>query len=75
MTNRAETYFFLISISIIFLYCVITFDVISLLSTKEHEPIALALDNIQLLSVPIEAMHTWLTNYPDFNHNLMPYLA
>ena len=51
------------------------FDVISLLNTEEHKPIAVALDDIQLLSVPIEAMHTWLNNYPDFNHNFLPYLA
>ncbi|MEH6455272.1 MAG: Crp/Fnr family transcriptional regulator [Cocleimonas sp.] len=51
------------------------FDVISLLNTQEHQPIAVALDDIQLLSVPIEAMHTWLVNYPDFNRNFMPYLA
>lgn len=51
------------------------FDVISLLNTKEHHPIAIALDNIQLLTVPIEAVHTWLTTYPEFNSNFMPYLA
>jgi len=51
------------------------FDVISLLSTEEHEPIAVALDDIQLLSVPIDAVHAWLSSYPDFNHNFMPYLA
>ena len=51
------------------------FDIISLLNTEEHDPIAVALDDIQLLSVPIEAVHTWLSRYPDFNHNFMPYLA
>lgn len=51
------------------------FDIISLLNTKEHEPIAIALDDIQLLSVPIEEIHTWLNNYPEFNLNFMPYLA
>lgn len=51
------------------------FDVISLLNTEEHDPIALALDDIQLLSVPIKAVHEWLVDYPEFNHNFMPYLA
>ena len=51
------------------------FDVISLLDSKEHEPIAVALDDIQLLSVPKETVHTWLGDYLDFNHNFMPYLA
>ena len=51
------------------------FDVISLLDSKEHEPIAVALDDIQLLSVPIATVHIWLNEYRDFNHNFMPYLA
>ena len=51
------------------------FDVISLLNTEEHDPIAVALDDIQLLSAPIEAVHTWLSIYPEFNLNFMPYLA
>jgi len=51
------------------------FDVITLLDGKEHDPVALALDDVQLLSTPIEPVREWLDNYRDFNHNFMPYLA
>ena len=51
------------------------FDVITLLDDKEHDPIAVALDDIQLLSAPIDIVRKWLDDYRDFNHNFMPYLA
>lgn len=51
------------------------FDVITLLDDKEHDPIAVALDDVQLLSAPIENVRQWLENHRDFNHNFLPYLA
>ena len=51
------------------------FDVITLLDDKEHDPIAVALDDIQLLSAPIDMVRSWLDENRDFNHNFMPYLA
>ncbi len=51
------------------------FDVVSLLDNKEHEPIAMAIDDMQLLSAPIDFVRQWLDDYRDFNHNFMPYLA
>lgn len=51
------------------------FDIISLLDDKEHDPLAIALDDIQLLSAPINTVRKWLEDYRDFNHNFMPYLA
>jgi len=51
------------------------FDVITLLDNKEHDPIAIALDDIQLLSAPIDTVRKWLDENRDFNHNFMPYLA
>jgi len=51
------------------------FDVVTLLDHKEHEPIAIALDDVQLLSAPIDIVRKWLDTYRDFNHNFMPYLA
>jgi CRP-like cAMP-binding protein len=51
------------------------FDVVTLLDHKEHEPIAVALDDVQLLSAPIDSVRQWLDTYRDFNHNFMPYLA
>jgi len=52
-----------------------SFDVITLLDDKDHNPLAVALDDIQLLSAPIETVRNWLDTYRDFNHNFMPYLA
>ena len=51
------------------------FDIVTLLDNKEHEPIAIALDDVQLLSAPIDSVRNWLDEYHDFNHNFMPYLA
>lgn len=51
------------------------FDMISLLDGEKHHPIAIALDDLQLLSAPMQSVHDWLEKYPTFNHNLMPYLA
>jgi CRP-like cAMP-binding protein len=51
------------------------FDVITLLDGQKHDPIAAALDDLQLLSVPINKARIWLDEYRDFNHNFMPYLA
>jgi len=51
------------------------FDVITLLDDKEHDPVVVALDDIQLLSAPVDHVRQWLLDYRDFNHNFMPYLA
>jgi len=51
------------------------FDIVTLLDHKEHEPIAVALDDVQLLSAPIDSIRHWLDIYHEFNHNFMPYLA
>ncbi len=51
------------------------FDVVTMLDKKEHEPIAVAIDDVQLLSAPIDFVRQWLDDYQDFNHNFMPYLA
>jgi len=51
------------------------FDVITLLDEKDHDPIAIALDDVQLLSAPMKSVREWLDDYRDFNHNFMPYLA
>lgn len=51
------------------------FDFVTLLDHKVHEPIAIALDDVQILSAPINSVREWLDSYHDFNHNFMPYLA
>lgn len=51
------------------------FDLVSLLDDKEHDPIAVAIDDVQLLSTPMISVRQWLEEYREFNHNFMPYLA
>ena len=51
------------------------FDVITLLDEKERDSVAIALDDVQLLSAPMDIVRQWLSLYPEFNHNFMLYLA
>ena len=51
------------------------FDVITLLDEKERDSVAIALDDLQLLSAPMEIVRQWLYLFPDFNRNFMLYLA
>lgn len=51
------------------------YDVICLLDKKEHDVIATALDDLELIVAPIEAAREWLYKYPDFNKTLFPYLG
>ena len=51
------------------------FDIICLLDKKEHDIIATALDDLELLVVPIEAAREWLYTHPSFNKALLPYLG
>jgi len=51
------------------------YDVICLLDKKEHNTIACALDNLEILVAPIEAAREWLYKHPKFNKTLLPYLG
>ncbi len=51
------------------------YDVICLLDKKEHDIIATALDDLELLVAPIEAAREWLYTHPSFNKALLPYLG
>ncbi len=51
------------------------FDVICLLDEGEHDIIATALDNLELLVAPIEIVREWLHIHPSFNKTLLPYLG
>ncbi len=51
------------------------YDVICLLDKKEHNIIATALDDMELLAAPIEVAREWLYIHPDFNKALLPYLG
>ncbi len=51
------------------------YDVICLLDKKEHNIIATALDDMELLVAPIEVAREWLYTHPSFNKALLPYLG
>jgi len=52
-----------------------SFDLITLLDGKRHEVIIALLEEIKVISVPIEKMREWIWTYPELNRKFMPYLA
>lgn len=50
-------------------------DMVTLLNTKPHEMISMALDDVALISVPIGAARDWIDRHPEFNRNFLPYLG
>ncbi len=51
------------------------FDVITLLDGKVHEIFFSPVDNLKVISFPIEKMRSWIWTYPELNQKFMPYLA
>lgn len=51
------------------------FCLFSLLDGKPHDVMLETLDDISLLSVPMDEARRWLTAYPDFNRAMLPYLG
>ncbi len=51
------------------------FDVICLLDHREHEVIATALDDLEVLCAPLEQAREWGKKHPEFNRTLLPYLG
>ncbi len=51
------------------------FDIITLLDGRIHEVILSPLEEIKVISVPIEKMRQWIWTYPELNRQFMPYLA
>jgi CRP-like cAMP-binding protein len=51
------------------------YDIICLLDKKEHDVIATALDDLEVLVAPIETGREWLYKHPSFNKTLLPYLG
>ena len=51
------------------------FDIICLLDNKRHKIEMEALDDIILLSAPINSVREWILKYPDFNRTFLPYIA
>jgi len=51
------------------------FDVITLLDGRRHDVILSPLEELKVISVPIEKMREWIWSYPELNRQFMPYLA
>ncbi|MEE9492018.1 MAG: Crp/Fnr family transcriptional regulator [Gammaproteobacteria bacterium] len=50
-------------------------DVVTLLNTQPHEVTPVAIDDISLISVPIQDARVWIDRHPEFNRNFLPYLG
>lgn len=51
------------------------FDVISLLDQQKRSTNFKALDDAEILSVPMHIMRSWIDTYPEINKTLLPYLG
>ncbi len=51
------------------------FDIIVLLDGKPHDVIISPIEDIKVISAPIEKMREWIWTYPELNRQFMPYLA
>ncbi len=51
------------------------FDLVTLLDGEPHGLSPIALDQVDLLSVPITSVRAWLRTHPSFNQQLLPYLG
>ncbi len=51
------------------------FDVITLLDGQPHAVTPVALDDLHLLTAPMQTVREWINRHPDFNRNFLPYLG
>jgi len=51
------------------------YDVLTLLDGQHHDISPRALDELKLLSAPIDEVRHWIREHPEFNENFMPYLG
>ncbi|MCF6211870.1 MAG: Crp/Fnr family transcriptional regulator [Gammaproteobacteria bacterium] len=51
------------------------FCIFSLLDGKPHEVMLETLDDVTLLSLPMDEARQWLEQHPEFNRKLLPYLG
>ena len=51
------------------------FDVICLLDYREHEVVATAIDNLEVLCAPLREARQWVRRHPEFNRTFLPYLG
>lgn len=50
-------------------------DVVTLLNNAPHEVQPVAIDDVSLISVPIDDARKWIDQHPEFNRNFLPYLG
>ncbi len=50
-------------------------DMVTLLNSAPHEVMPVALDDILLISVPLQAARTWIERHPEFNRRFLPYIG
>ncbi len=50
-------------------------DIITLLTTTPHEIEPVALDDVSLISIPINDARNWIAQHPEFNRRFLPYLG
>lgn len=51
------------------------FDMVTLLDTHPHEVGSMAIDDVALISVPIQDARNWIDRHPEFNRNFLSYLG
>jgi len=51
------------------------YDILTLLDGQEHKIIPIALDDLKLLSAPIDEVRTWIQQHSEFNKNYLPYIG
>ncbi len=51
------------------------FDIITLLDGEIHDVVPVVLDDIELLTVPLDTMRQWMIDHPDFNRCFLPYMG
>jgi len=51
------------------------YDVVTLLDGARHENLLTALDNVQVLTLPMDIVRSWMQSSNSFNRLLFPYIA
>ncbi len=51
------------------------YDVVTLLDGARHDNLLTALDNVQIMTLPMEIVRSWMQSNSSFNRLLFPYIA
>ncbi len=51
------------------------FDVVPLLDGMKHDVIVTAIDELEVISVPVAKIHQWMDEHPQFNKTFLPYIG